>query len=359
MTVEDRVNAVANFGFTERQARFIVTVMLNGGVCVPRQYAEFIGTAYGQDVNSFFEKLVDQGLAVQCSCVHNRARVYQLRYQPLYQAIGEPNSPSRKPIAAAGVVQRLMLLDAIVAQRDLVWLFTVSDKVAFFTAGLSCAPEWMPHNSVGVGTNRRVRLCPEGLPIGVEGGGRPVFVFVVSSWNEEDLRAFVQWHADLLGLVPGWTLRFVLPPHLAMLTASVEAAVHDELASPISATALTELRWYFEQRLDRRSARDSVDPDRFRRTQGAFAAKRWRVLFKRWLSHGDAALKVASSSLLRDALARGDGKIECEVVRHSYRHLSPLASLVRARVKGVEKGERALGGPQPLLQERAASFAAS
>lgn len=27
------------------QARFLVTVMLNGGVCVPRQYAQFVGTA--------------------------------------------------------------------------------------------------------------------------------------------------------------------------------------------------------------------------------------------------------------------------------------------------------------------------
>jgi hypothetical protein len=358
MTREDRVNAVANFGFTERQARFLVTVMLNGGVCVPRQYAQFVGTVYGQNVNAFFDKLADQGFAVKCACVHNRARVYQVRYQPLYTAIEEPNSHNRKPIAAASVVRRLMLLEAIVSQRQLAWLSTAADKVAFFTVASSFSPERLPHKAVGVGTNRRVQLFPDALPIGVEGNGRPVFVFVVSNWNEDDLRAFVQRHADLLGSVPGWTVRFVLPPHLAILRPSVEAAVRDELASPISATALTELRWYFEQRLDRRSARDSVDPDRFRRTQGALGSKRWRVLFRRWLADGDAALKVASSSLLRDALARGDGKVECEVLCHPYRHLSPLASLVRARVKGVEKGERALGSPQPLSQERAASFAA-
>ena len=45
MTAEDRVHAVAEFGFTERQARFLVTVMLLGGLCVPRQYAKFAGTA--------------------------------------------------------------------------------------------------------------------------------------------------------------------------------------------------------------------------------------------------------------------------------------------------------------------------
>ena len=47
MSFEDRVKAVAEFGFTERQARFLVTVILHSGVCVPRQYASFAGTAYG------------------------------------------------------------------------------------------------------------------------------------------------------------------------------------------------------------------------------------------------------------------------------------------------------------------------
>jgi hypothetical protein len=47
MNFDERVQAVAKFGFTERQARFLVTVMLHAGVCVPRQYARFAGTAYG------------------------------------------------------------------------------------------------------------------------------------------------------------------------------------------------------------------------------------------------------------------------------------------------------------------------
>ena len=37
MTAEDRVNPVVKFGFTERQARFLVTVMRHSGVCLLRQ----------------------------------------------------------------------------------------------------------------------------------------------------------------------------------------------------------------------------------------------------------------------------------------------------------------------------------
>ena len=38
MTYEDRVAAVAKIGFTERQARFLVTVLLHSGVFLGLQY---------------------------------------------------------------------------------------------------------------------------------------------------------------------------------------------------------------------------------------------------------------------------------------------------------------------------------
>lgn len=345
MTTSERIKAVSDFGFTERQARFMVTVMLNGGVCVPRQYARSVGTAYGQNVNAFFNKLVKKGFAVRCSCVHNRAAVYQLGFQPLYRAIGEPDSPNRKPIAAGRVVERLMLLDAVISQPDLVWLSTPPDKFAFFTvAASSCPPGGLPHKAIA-------------FPIGVERTGRPVFLFVVNSWDADDLRAFVQRHAELLRSLAGWTLRLVLPANFAAVKTRFEGVVRAELAGPMSPRTFGELRWYFEQR-QRQTHLEEDDAGRFRRAERAFAGTRWRVLYRRWLTDGDSALDVVTSPAIRDALARGDGVIESEVLPHSYRHLSLLASLVRARVKGVEKGERPLGDSQPSPAERAASFAA-
>jgi hypothetical protein len=43
MEFKDRVRAISEFGFTERQARFLVTVMLHSGVCLLRQYSSFAG----------------------------------------------------------------------------------------------------------------------------------------------------------------------------------------------------------------------------------------------------------------------------------------------------------------------------
>ncbi len=111
MTSDGRVKAVSEFGLTTRQARFLVTVMLHGGMCVPRQYARFAGTAYGHKVNVFFDKLVSMRYAMRCRCVHNRAAVYHVRHAPLYRAVGEPHSRNRKPVPASRVVERLMLLE--------------------------------------------------------------------------------------------------------------------------------------------------------------------------------------------------------------------------------------------------------
>src|SRR5690606_28700850 len=58
-----RVAAVAGFGFTERQARFLVTVMVHSGVFLERQYCSFAGISHGQKSHDFVAKLVDRRFA--------------------------------------------------------------------------------------------------------------------------------------------------------------------------------------------------------------------------------------------------------------------------------------------------------
>jgi len=58
MQFEERVRAIAEIGFTKRQARFMVTVMLHSGVCLQRQYAAFAGIVRGEKTRRFFAKLV-------------------------------------------------------------------------------------------------------------------------------------------------------------------------------------------------------------------------------------------------------------------------------------------------------------
>ncbi len=168
MNFDDRVKAVSDLGFTERQARFLVTAMLYAGVCVPRQYATFSGTAYGHTVSRFFDKLVRRGYATACGCLHNRAEVYHLQHPALYRAIDQPHSRYRRPVPARQVIDRLLRLDAIVLQPDLIWLVTEEEKVAFVSLmAPSFTRERLPHGMVGEGTAQRLWLFPDDQPMGV------------------------------------------------------------------------------------------------------------------------------------------------------------------------------------------------
>jgi hypothetical protein len=111
VTREPHVHAVVDFGFTERQARFLVLVMRHGGVCIPRQYASVAGIANGgRRCNAFFDRLVRRGYAHEIRCLHSRARVFHVHHKPLYFIIGELSSRYRRPVSPRLVVERLMLL---------------------------------------------------------------------------------------------------------------------------------------------------------------------------------------------------------------------------------------------------------
>ena len=128
MTFEERVEAVSRFGFTERQAGFLVTVMLHSGVCLGRQYCAFAGLVRRTDADLF---------------IRARGRRYATG-QPAPTAAHDcftfitsrSTTPSASPTTAfvgptlARAVERLMVLDAVMTDRSLTWLGTERDKVS-------------------------------------------------------------------------------------------------------------------------------------------------------------------------------------------------------------------------------------
>ena len=104
MTWDERVAAVAaqTSRLTDRQAAFLLTVMLHAGVCVLRQYSTFTAMPHGRKITDFFRLLLDRRYATAQSCRHNRAHIFHIHYKPLYAAIGEPDNRHRQtdPVAA-------------------------------------------------------------------------------------------------------------------------------------------------------------------------------------------------------------------------------------------------------------------
>jgi hypothetical protein len=328
MTFDERVAAVAKKGFTYRQARFLTTVMLHTGVCVPRQYARFCGIVYGEKTRTFFAKLVRVQYASMYDCRHNRARIYHVNQRALYAAIGEADSRLRKPVTLSHAIQRLMVFDGIVEDPDLVWLGTADDKAAHLLALTRIGQADLPHVSVGEGEPRTVRYFPDRLPIGIHLAGRGVLVYVVTDPWLDEFRVFLERHAALLRALPAWTLRIVVPPHFPDIAQRSKQVVWNQLVTPLRPDVVNELRWYFEQVRSHPTPSRSNDLDeRFYEAREAFSAPRFKTLYKVWKQDGEPALASAGSRAISDAVDAGAGRVETLELGHRYGHLSPLVAV--------------------------------
>jgi hypothetical protein len=338
---ERRVEALRDFGFTERQARFLVLVMRLAGVCVPRQYARFAGVAYGAKCNAFFDKLERRGFAVASACVHNRARLYHVRHKALYIAIGEATSRYRRRVSPRLAVQRLMLLDATLTMPDVDWRTSAAEKAALL-AELNATAAGLPANN---GTERRTSPAPIDIaathPVGMAPDGRVVLLYLATEPMPDTFRSVLQSHLPLVRAAPIWTLRIVFPRPLDRFYDAYQRVVHEELESPLHPATISELRWYFEHR--QKAAAGPVHPLTLRLLESGaklFGTPRFTQMYRRWLKHGERVFDGAESAVLAEALNAGRGRIESLVLPHAYRHLSPLVDPTPSRAAGVEKGEQ-------------------
>jgi hypothetical protein len=337
VTAEDCVNVIVDFGFTERQARFLELVIRHAGVCVPRQYASFAGIANGgKKCNALFDKLIRRGYAVACDCVHNRARTYHVHHKPLYRAIGEPESRYRRPVPARRAVERLMLLDAVLTTPDLTWLITAAEKLSFGAAQSRQPPSEEP---AGVFVDTRMRVVggfPTMFPIGIDPNGGAVLLYLVTEPAGDQFRAFLQTQAALLRAVSAWTLRLIFPRPLDRMYSAYQQVIHEELETPLHRATINELKWYFEHRQKAASSPADAQTRAFlNRAAQVYGTPRFTMLYRRWLKQGDTVFDPLAPPVIAEGLAAGTARVECLVLPHTYRHLSPLVNRVRGESETV------------------------
>ena len=169
MNLDDAIGTIISRGFTERQARFLVLVARHSGVCVMRQYSAFAGVVFGHTTRRFFTKLERLGWVSTYDCARKRARIYHVRHRELYEAVGDAESRLRRPPTVPRALERIMLLDAILREPDLVWLATSEEKMthvsAFTTSWLRVGArrrgrEGRSAQSMGSGPRAQVRGPP-------------------------------------------------------------------------------------------------------------------------------------------------------------------------------------------------------
>lgn len=322
MTHTERVSAIAILGFTERQADFLVQVMLHSGVCLGRQYCTFAGIVRGQKMVDFFRKLVVERYATPYPCGHSKARVYHVHHVKLYDAIGQRDARFRKRTALAHAIERLMILDHVIAHRGFTWLGAEHDKLAHFLTTTSLRREELPRLAFGQGADVVIRYFPDKLPIGVSLDGRVhVLLYLLLDPVPHDFRTFLRRHAELLRALPAWSIRLLVPTGVkGEVVDAYQRAFREELATPLHPQVANELRWFYQTADVTASAEDA----RLRRARRAFGAPRFRALRRAWLLDGERVVDVAMSTSLSDAIARDEGRFECHELPRQYFHLAPL-----------------------------------
>jgi hypothetical protein len=305
---------------------------------------------------------VSHGYTKAYPCRHNRGRVYHVQHKPLYRAIGETDSRHRRPMPVARVVDALTLLDAVLASPELVWLATDEEKQVHLSSLATVSTEKLPHLTIGEGPSKAVRLFPDKVPIGIDLGGRWVFVYLVTNDRRDDFYGFLHRHAALFSALPAWTLRIVFPSPFDRLKERYDNDFRYALTTPSShrANLVKHLRWYFKQRRAKELEGTPIqDEERYYELKDCLRATHFQVLYRRWLTEGEAALDAISSQATADAIVRGTGRIECHVLPFSYRHLSPLVGVPCPSSEGAEEGEDSPTRPRPPFESSAVAADAS
>lgn len=125
--------------------------------------------AHGRETHRFFAKLIAGGFATtDLAAPAHAGRLYHLQYKPWYRLLGEPDHRHRRPMSVGRAVERLMVLDGVLAEADVTWLGLARDKVATFTAPPFCVPpDALPRTTV----DNVVRPFPDPFPIGLAPDG--------------------------------------------------------------------------------------------------------------------------------------------------------------------------------------------
>ena len=328
----ERTEAIAAFGFTERQARFLVEVLIHSGVFVERQYCTYAGIAHGQKTTDFLRTLVERGHArpIEVGARH-RGRLFHLCHKPLYAAVGQADNRHRRRMPLGRMIERLMVLDAVLADRTLNWLGTESDKRNYFMRELQGRVELreFPRLMFGAGARSTTRYFPDKLPIGIQRDkwDEHVFLYLVTSPVPMDFRLFLLRHGELLRSLLRWRIRVLVPEPFARAIRQFGHAAREQLATPVPPASAEELEWLFRERQRRQEGPPEPPDDRFRRAVSMFRAPRFRALYRFWQQEGNTAGWTAQSHTLRDALTRQEGRVEFVRLGHQYFHLASLVGV--------------------------------
>jgi hypothetical protein len=251
--------------------------MLHSGVFVGRQYAVFAGITHGQKVHDFLEKLLVRRFVTSIELGSTgRTRIFHVHHKPLYAAIGEPDNRNRRRVTIDRTIERLMILDGVLADRSVTWLGSEREKRQYFKQHLGdrLRDVEYPRLVFGKKPNMTMRYFPDRLPIGYDRDRRRhVFMYLARSPSPMDFRVFILRHLELLNALDFWTIRVQFPTSFAGSMEAYSKAAYELLTKPSTPSQTEELIWFLRQPQPLALDASVADRARLQAARGPFAAR--------------------------------------------------------------------------------------
>jgi len=139
-----------------------------------------------------------------------------------------------------------MLLDAVLANTELIWLATDEDKAVNLTTLTPIDRDLLTAGGIGTTVTKGHPVFAEKFPIGIDLNA--VLVYLATDREVGRFRAFLQRHFELLQNLAAWTVRIVVPPWPNGLGEPYLKAAREDLAVNLTPGVMKGLRWYFAER---------------------------------------------------------------------------------------------------------------
>lgn len=329
LTGNERCTALMQFGYTQREAEFLVVAALQGGFFLRRQYCDFIDRAVGGTAASFIEKAISKGHATAVLGYRN-AKLYHLCSRPFYAALGQENSRNRRQRPPAGIKNRLMGLDFVLAHPMERYLSTEEEKVSFFTRSLGLAPSELPVKLFRSpqAQEATTRCFVDKYPLFVSEAplSSPVvsFCFIDEGLSTESrFESYLRQYERLLPRVENARIIYVAASEISFRHA---ARTFQRIFPAASARSLDEasvirILGHFKERslYDARqfSGMDRTTLIRLRNERQEFSGPFFDELFALWFKGGEVAVRerISSETYLK---GRGGVRFSTYLLRQNY-----------------------------------------
>ncbi len=329
LQLDPPLSGLIALGYTARQAAFLALVASCSGYFLRRQYTAFLGKTDGALTTTFLQKLLRAGHA-RCLRYQRRAKLYHVTGRAVYMAVGRPHSRLARGVPLDRVVERLMLLDFVMADPVRHILTSERERLGYVT-NVAKATESDLKGLTVTSTDRsgavqRRLIDPTPLVVSGQDGGRPSFVYLhTPSRRAGHFEAFLARHQALFRRLGQVRIVFCTPWASAFFDAEKAILPRGGRGAPVGQEPTTiriilahfDARRRFEKRQYWTLSTDEVE--RLRLDLERFGGEPYEEIYLRWAS-GEASTDDTRRRLI-DAV-RGYG---IDLVAYVLPFVYPLA----------------------------------